>query len=176
LELNDLIRKYKVKEHEEIRDNFLIHFERTMQIGRVCHPNEDENIFTDYFYNVENTDVDAIYKSYALDVLGDYIKDYLNNLSISYENTHSMWWFQQYYKSGAHGWHLHGGQSTFAMIYYVELPHSEQATEIHNVDITLEEGDFLIFPAFLPHRSSPNKFEERKSVLVSNFGVNDVIL
>ena len=77
-------------------------------------------------------------------------------------------WFQQYLKSGNHGWHTHP-QSHFTNVYFVELPHKSLATEIFkHKKIKVEQGDLLTFPAFYYHRSPLNNLDKRKTIISFN--------
>ena len=78
-----------------------------------------------------------------------------------------MMWFAQYYDSAHFGWHTHEGCNMSA-IYFVECPKEEQITEFHGINVEpldLEEGDILVFPSMLPHRSRPINNTDRKTVI-----------
>lgn len=81
-------------------------------------------------------------------------------------------WFQQYIKDSHHAWHVHGGN--FSGVYYLELPEGSPKTEwidpitkeIREFDV--EEGDIVMFPSWLKHKSSENKSEEVKTIISWN--------
>ena len=84
-------------------------------------------------------------------------------------------WFQQYENGDFHHWHHHAG-SNFAGIYYLELPDQNCATEFvepFNTSIVrrfnVSEGDVVLFPASLIHRSPKNDSNQRKTVIAFNF-------
>ena len=83
------------------------------------------------------------------------------------------WWFQQYVKGSYHQWHTHD-RCNFSNVYYLELPNNESATEFYvngkNITIEAKEGDLVVFPAHLPHRSI-NNFPDRKTVIVFNTSI-----
>jgi len=84
----------------------------------------------------------------------------------------SNMWFHQYNKGSFFDWHTHP-QSNYSAVYYVELPSNELVTEIYGVKhLTPQEGDLLIFPGFLPHRSPINNTDSRKTIISFNFDVN----
>jgi hypothetical protein len=89
-------------------------------------------------------------------------------LNFEYQNV----WFQRYVKNHYHDWHNHEG--TWAIIYFLELSDPDLSTEFFIpfekdiVKINVEEGDLLIFPGNLWHRSSPNMSSKTKTVIVSN--------
>jgi hypothetical protein len=89
-------------------------------------------------------------------------------------------WFQQYTKNDFHNWHVHEN-SNYTNVYYLELPEKEMKTNILNIntnkiiEIDVEEGDVITFPAHLPHTSNIIKNDKRKTIISfnSNFlGVN----
>jgi hypothetical protein len=84
-------------------------------------------------------------------------------------------WFQQYTKQDYHTWHRHPG-TDWGFVYYVELPKDGPVTEFRNPlnqDETftpdIKEGQFLLFPGLLEHRSNENQSNHRKTVVVTNF-------
>lgn len=86
----------------------------------------------------------------------------------------SNYWFQQYQENDTHNWHTHPN-SSWANIYYADLSESGPRTEIlspeDNKTIIIpevSEGDILIIPAFLTHRSAPNLSNRLKTVIAFN--------
>jgi hypothetical protein len=86
----------------------------------------------------------------------------------------STMWFQQYEQSDHHQWHPHAG-CNWAGIYYLEAPDKSQITEyVEPFTQTIgrfkaEEGDIVLFPAQLFHRSTEFFGENRKTVIAFNF-------
>ena len=82
-------------------------------------------------------------------------------------------WFQQYYNTDSHFTHSHPG-THFTNVYYVELPHKSQRTEIYDpvskqfFSWDVNEGDILTMPAYYPHRSPKNTSNDRKTVIAFN--------
>lgn len=92
---------------------------------------------------------------------------------ITFKDTHM--WFQQYEQQDFHSWHRHPG-TDWGFVYYVELPDDGPPTEFRNpLDINetilpqVKEGDFVLFPSILEHRSNENNSSGRKTVVVTNF-------
>ena len=79
---------------------------------------------------------------------------------------HGRPWFQQYVQGSDFGWHQHEGH--WAIIYFVELPEPNEATEFLDYDIRLKEGDLIFFPTFLVHRSPEIKSNTRKTIISTN--------
>ena len=81
-------------------------------------------------------------------------------------------WFQQYYKMNYHNWHDHIS-SHWAAIYYLELDVKGPKTLFRNlsgeiIEPDIKEGDIIIFPSFLKHKSPSNKTNNRKTVIACN--------
>jgi len=84
-------------------------------------------------------------------------------------------WFQQYTHLGSHGWHIHSGN--FSGVFYVDLPQSSPVTlfcdplskETFFPNAT--EGDVVIFPSFILHKSVHNQSKETKTIISFNFDV-----
>ena len=81
-------------------------------------------------------------------------------------------WFQQYQRHDTHPWHTHPG-SDLSIVYYVELP-DHAATEFLDLvtkkitSFPVHEGDLLIFPSVMTHRSPVNRTTNRKTVIAMN--------
>jgi len=165
--LDNLVCKYKVEEHDLVKESFLTLFEYADQTKK---SKRIGNLVTDYFSSFENGQ--PAYAQLAEQVLQKYIATHLNKCRINARKINMLWWFNQYYKNGEHEWHIHGNTS-FALVYFVELPHNELGTQLYGIDLPVEEGDVLLFPGIIPHRSAPNKFDQRKSSLVANISAAD---
>lgn len=79
-------------------------------------------------------------------------------------------WFQQYNADDFHDWHTHG-DCMFSSVYYLELPDKTQTSFLidgKEVQLDVEEGDFVVFPNCIPHCSKPNTTGERKTVIALN--------
>jgi uncharacterized protein YjlB len=86
-------------------------------------------------------------------------------------------WFQQYTQNASHLWHNHP-RCHYSCIYYLELPNNSARTQfIDTIDqqsvfeIDVEEGDVLIIPSMIKHRSPPVVGNIQKTVIVFNMSV-----
>lgn len=83
-------------------------------------------------------------------------------------------WFQQYLQTDHHQWHPHCG-CNWAGIYFLEAPDSSCVTEFiepftqNRFRFNAQEGDIVLFPAQLVHRSSEFFSAHRKTVIAFNF-------
>lgn len=98
------------------------------------------------------------------DAYKDFIYDYF------FDNC----WFQQYYQHSEHYWHNHG--NCWGLIYYLELPDQSLTTEFYIplakdkiISFDIQEGDILLFPGCLMHRSPKNTSTNiRKTIIATN--------
>ena len=79
------------------------------------------------------------------------------------------YWFQQYGLGNFHDWHVH--DVMYAAIIYVELDKGAETRfrikgEEHKMPI--EEGQILLFPGLVPHRSPLNTTGKRKTSIALN--------
>ena len=85
----------------------------------------------------------------------------------------NSYWYQQYHTSDFQEWHNHRN-CILACVYYLELPEGSPTTEFWMpytdgiTTIDAKEGDVIVFPSFLSHRSPPNKSDNRKTVIAWN--------
>lgn len=83
-------------------------------------------------------------------------------------------WFQQYNTKDHHQWHPHCG-CNWAGIYFLEASEPSHVTQYIEpftqklFAFNAEEGDIIIFPAQLLHRSSEFLTANRKTVIAFNF-------
>ena len=109
-------------------------------------------------------------------LLYPFLKNHFNQCAIklNYQTfkMHNLW-FQQYKKGDTHGWHLHG--NNYTGVYYLELPEEATKTELinqfsHDEKITIDatEGQIIIFPSFIIHRSPRIIKDVRKTIISFN--------
>jgi hypothetical protein len=85
-------------------------------------------------------------------------------------------WFQQYLQKASHGWHTHG--SHFTNVYYLELDDDAPKTVLVNPftreEFTpdIKEGQTLVFPAYVVHKSPDDFFEKRKTIISWNSDID----
>jgi hypothetical protein len=85
-------------------------------------------------------------------------------------------WFQQYLNKASHGWHTHG--SHFTNVYYIELDDNAPKTVLVNPftkeEFTpdVKEGQTIIFPGYVIHKSPDDFFEKRKTIVSWNSDID----
>jgi hypothetical protein len=128
--------------------------------------------------NISNTDwiLPKDFERKYLKMFYETIRPYMNSIMSflkTTEYTIHNGWFQQYTKNDFHDWHVHEN-SNYTNVYYLELPDNKMKTEILNIstggiiDIDVEEGDLITFPAHLHHRSKPIKDNLKKTIISFN--------
>jgi hypothetical protein len=94
-----------------------------------------------------------------------YIKEFCKNFGVEKYELQS--WFAQYDKDVEHQWHMHPG-CHFGVVYYMELPYNENSTEFWKKKFPANEGEMVFFPSWWIHRSTPNLYDKRKTVIAGN--------
>jgi hypothetical protein len=157
-----------IKEHLEIKEKLLEIIEKDEGQRRTDF---DQTIYkTDYFLKKENREYFNILSPFITEIL----KDLPINCSFIDHDNHI--WYQQYIKLDHHSFHIHNNQ--WSGIYYVELDKKSPGTQFKNyvsntpIFPSIKEGDVLIFPGWLEHRSPPNISQKRKTVIAFNFSQN----
>lgn len=162
----------QIQEHKKNKKKLL------KLIDKIPRHNLNEKIYA----NVNHSDwfLDKNYKREYLDFFYRIIEPYMIEMAKNLKC--KTWyvtngWFQQYVKNDFHSWHLHRGVN-FSNVYYLELPDKNEKTQIFNVldnslvDIDVEEGDLITFPAHLIHRSKPLG-DKRKTIIAFNSEFDD---
>lgn len=119
-------------------------------------------------------DSDSAYKDFVVPYIMDIAGLWFDRMNYVQTERGAVW-FQQYITQDFHDWHRHPN-TDWGLVYYVELPADGPATEFRNplnpnqtFTPNVREGQFVLFPAILEHRSSENNSSERKTVIVTNF-------
>ena len=115
-------------------------------------------------------------------LISPFLKKHFNNCAFQLDYQHSKirnLWFQQYEKGDTHGWHIHG--NNYTGVYYLELPVEASKTELinqfnQNRKITIDaiEGQIIIFPSFIVHRSPKMIKDVRKTII--SFNIDFVLI
>jgi hypothetical protein len=86
-------------------------------------------------------------------------------------------WFQQYKKESQHGWHVHG--SSFTNVYYLQLPEDAPKTLLVDpftqkkiIELDVKEGDTVMFPSFVLHKTDKNFSNKIKTIVSWNLNVD----
>jgi len=174
--MRDTVWKYTLENHSEIKESILRGIHYSPKTRRVDN-NTDVILSTDYYTN-EQDHTKKLYARILKDSLissgfQKKLEEYYCTDSVEYGST----WFQQYEQSDTHSWHFHP-DCNISLVYYVELTNSEDSTQFFDLNArepfstNASEGDVVVFPAFLPHRSPPLK-GSRKTIISWNLSFSD---
>ena len=166
---NNFFFLYDVPDHNDIKDKLLLYFDELTDKYNL-QVNESSNISsTDYFFNLKNKKTSSynhIINEFIYPIVENNILDKFGCRGVRFQGS----WFQQYEKGSSFSYHTHPN-SHFAAIYYIESPPGSE-TEFLNFDApTPKEGQLLVFPSFIVHRSNPNPSNDRKTVVAFNFNL-----
>jgi len=158
---------YDVPTHSDVKDKFLLYFDELTDKYNLEDNPSGGTTSTDYFKSTGNDWVSPykhILEEHIYPVVKENLLYFTGNSGIKFQGA----WFQQYDYGSWFSYHTHPN-SNFAGIYYVELP-SGSATEFLKFQPPeVKEGQVLVFPSFLAHRSNPNPSKDRKTVVSFNF-------
>lgn len=149
---NKLIESIKTSEGQEIID-------------------KHQSILTDYRYPGSKK-----YFNLFCRIISDSLDSFSNHLKevsdVEYKVKIDSLWFQIYKQGGFHRWHFHiGGNSDYSSVLFVSLPEGTSPTlfKTGNVKnkLDLEEGDFIIFPNTMLHKSDIIKSKDKEKIVIS---------
>ena len=171
----------KMQNHNTHKKILLNYFNNKILSNRQFGLNKNnQNINIDSIYNYDYKDSTNFDREWVI-YIKKYIQEILFNLTnyIPYKNAIIMnMWFQQYKKNDKHSWHLHHG-CTYSGVYYVECQKENITEYLDFLDIgnpikfNAEEGDVVIFPSLLLHRSPPIESDVLKTIISFNFDYTD---
>ena len=161
----------KIKEHNRVKETLLKQISQFKGVSKFLKDDSYQKVkFTDWSDN--NFELVG-YKKTLCNILKNYLEiKYYNGIKI-----HNIW-FQQYSKSDYHNWHNHDC-TQMACVYFLELPNKNYATEFYDIEKekiikkNIKEGDLIIFPTFMIHRSPIIKDNSRKTVIAFNMDYGD---
>lgn len=179
--LNNLSVPYviqKFNDHNKIKGKLLLNIDTSIYEELKA----DDQYYNDNIHKLDwhkNKDFERPWVKQFLPFLNTQILEMISSLGFENFNLTELW-YQQYFKNGKHGWHVHGGNYTG--IYYLEMPKETPKTQIVNpsdmndvIDLNVQEGDFIIFPSFVVHRAPQNKSHKRKTIISFNILFDKII-
>ena len=164
LKQNKYTYLFKVNNHNKFKNKILKEisdtpFKKTQGVYKTdwtIDPNLKRTYWEKYIRNIADSCINILKK----DLYGNIEK------KTCYHNH----WFHVYKKNYNFGWHTHG-ESNFSAIYFVDLSNEKYKTEFTDMDLLIKEGNFLIFPSFLEHRSPLIEEQDKKTIVSFNFSV-----
>jgi len=158
-------------EHREIKETLLKIINEDEIQGKI---DTGQNIYkTDYFAQ-EKT---RLYYKIIMPLIDKSLRKFSDIIEYDkLDSNPSVIWYQQYNKLHYHSWHHHGN-SRWSIVYYVELADDSPGTQFKDcitskyISPNVKEGDLLIFPSWMLHRSPPNLSQKRKTIISCNFSI-----
>ena len=175
--INSTILIDKLSGHNKIKNNLLKLIDKSPK-----HSLDFKNkYFNDHIekldYHVSASN-DREWIKILLPYLIKHFKKCAINLGFKKCNINDLW-FQQYIKGDLHGWHIHG--HNYTGVYYLELSKKCPLTELVDSNdlnkrfkISAKEGDIVIFPSFIIHRSGRVLEDVRKTIISFNITFEDL--
>lgn len=190
MKFNFPIIKKKFKYHKKIKNQLLKLIDKT---EFPLKESQDINYNKQYLRNGSNHSFykhdwnDALnvnrswYKLAGKKIISE-LTNMLKNCNYDDAVIHEIW-FQQYKKNNFHNWHLHGRD--FTGVYYLDFSKNlnQKGTEFMDIGnpknkfiLKVEEGDIIIFPSNIWHRSPLIKSNSTKTIISYNIQgiINDV--
>lgn len=170
IKFNSFYLVNKIKEHKKYKDKLL------KLIDKMPNKSLDTVSKTDWELQEDNKN----YRSLFYKIIHPYLLNMMDFLKAKTSIIHNVW-FQQYEKNSKHGWHVHPG-SNYTNVYYLELPNKNKKTCILDIasnkyiDIDVEEGDLITFPAYLHHGSPMIENGKRKTIISFNSSFENLTL
>lgn len=158
--LPDFIKVIPVEDHVDRKDELLWLIDEMVKLNKI-ELNEKG-----YLYDFNIPQAKRTYQKLLEETITPYVQQYAQTFGNRLSKI-NLPWFQQYFQGSDFGWHTHNGH--FAVVYYVELPDPNEATEfLHYGKAPAKEGDLLLFPTFLVHRSPEIESNKRKTIIACN--------
>ena len=170
--MDNIVWKYSLPAHNQIKSRILDIIDDYDQVN----PCKDTVTKTDFYddismhpnrnnyYSIFHQEADSLYRT-----VNDryWITDF-HILNV---------WFQQYHINDTHKWHNHG-ESNISLSYLLELDDPKHSTEFidtkQNKTFQVEgirEGDVIIFPSYILHRSPIITSTNRKTSIAINLSL-----
>lgn len=158
--MTEFIKVYPVETHQKNFDKLMTMIEFCVERG-----SRQYGGMTHTDYNMK--DVERPYKALFREMIRPYIDDYMKIFGC-FELKECNAWYAQYYDGGDFGWHAHTG-ANLSCVYLLEGT-PESATKFWGIDVKINEGDLVIFPAMIAHKS-PHVNHGRKTMIAQNMDI-----
>lgn len=179
------MKKYKIettylidsfKEHKKYKNKLLKLFKK-----EIYNISQIDEYYSDNIFKLDWNKCEDFNREWVKLIKDDILKFFTKQINIiGYQEVklHQIW-FQQYKKNDTHGWHIHG--HNYTGVYYVDFSNEDAKTELVNqfdqnkiLTINAKEGDIVIFPSFIIHRSPIQKINKTKTIISFNLEFNNI--
>jgi len=161
---------FHIREHNLIKDEIIQLIER--ENGKSVNESSDYIVTKQDYENSFNFERE--YVQLLLPVIKNYIQRAFNEYMFLSNCTITNIWYHIYSKNDTYGWHIHDSVN-WTGIYYLKLPKHAPKTDIKSLvkknkvfTPKVKEGDVVLFPAHLHHRSKHLNTDEQKISIVFN--------
>jgi len=160
--------KSKFSEHEKIKSTLLDLLGNAPFKSPMVEIAEVNITKTDWF---DSQNFDRPWFKYIKNSLTSHALDMYRELGFGSYKLNEIW-FQQYLENSEHGWHTHS--ANFTNVYYLELPDDSPRTQLiepytgNKITLDVKEGDVVVFPSFILHKTLPNTSVNRKTIISFN--------
>ena len=163
IEYTDKILKFKIDDHNQHKQ----------QILKECRKSKFYSMSSDINQRIKTTDFsenqgENHYPYFLKNILFPCSKQILRAYDSKKMGMINIW-FQEYIPGNFHDWHTHGS-SNLSGIYYINLSHKDMATQFKVLNVDIEEGNMIIFPSHLLHKSPVFK-EGTKTIISFNISL-----
>ena len=163
--MNDFIKVYPIETHEENFDQLMTMIEHCIERSPCGYANMSH---TDYkIHDNQNKNPFQPYRKIWRQMVNPYIKQYMQSFGCNKLREHNTW-YAQYYDGADFGWHTHTGTNVSCVYLLEGTP--KDATQFWGFDIEVKEGDLVMFPAMVRHRS-PQVNQGRKTIIAQNMDI-----
>jgi hypothetical protein len=159
-----------LQSHAEIKSKLLSEINSTKKFVLLKDECDKTNISKCDWNN--SRDTDRIWLKIFEPYLMDYLTVWRKELGYNWFNVVDIW-FQQYECESEHDWHLHG--NNYTGVYFLDLPEDSPKTLFKDPmdskiekEFDISEGDILIFPSFIIHKSPKNNTIKTKTIISWN--------
>lgn len=152
--MDKYIRKYSIENWEESKEHLLIGIDTLKDAGIGTY---GKATFSDYSeYPIEGRF--PIYKNVIMDMIHDHLMEYCHSWCCDRYTMEKMWFMEYSHENSQMEWHNHPNVNMSGVIQ-VTVEGEASSTEFLNSSIgnELKEGDLLLYPSMVPHRSAPFK-------------------
>ncbi len=162
----------KFSQHSLYKNSLMSHFEKEELMKENYEEDSIYKVDWNRSQNFQRPWVEMIYKD-----LHKHFLKYANHMGFKDCNINELW-FQQYDKKATHSWHTHG--HNYTGVYYVNYNKDCAKTRIidpitkETKDIDADEGDIVIFPSIIVHRSLVQNIDFLKTIISFNISFDGI--
>jgi|TARA_B110000902_G_scaffold254681_1_gene319032 hypothetical protein len=159
----DYIKKYKIKDFDRLQNEVL------MAIEMIKASNETKYAkMSASDYKVDLNGGEELYRKQVHEMVDECVEDYMSGWRCSDWEMQNCW-FAEYRNGADFDYHTHEGCNMSGVISLV-LDEPRNGTKLMGSDIQPSEGEVVLFPGMLPHKS-PYVYEGEKIVIGFNWNM-----